>query len=79
MLAMSPRAQELLAARARRRSLIRNRVVAAVLATFVLAWGAVVWDGSMGEPTTTAQATSTTTTTPDDSTSTPGTLTTRQS
>ena len=39
---MNPLAHELLAARARRVSLIRNRVVAATLATFVLAWGAVM-------------------------------------
>jgi hypothetical protein len=69
----SAHAQELLAARARRRSVIRNRVVAAVLATFALAWGAVVWDGSMGEPTATAQTTTPTatpdSTTADDSTS----------
>src|SRR3954447_17901535 len=67
----SAHAQELLAARARRRSVIRNRVVAAVLATFALAWGAVVWDGPMGETKATAQTTtSTDATTTDDSTST---------
>jgi cytoskeletal protein RodZ len=63
--------RERLAARARRIGLIRRRVVAAVLATFVLAWGAIAWDGSMGT-TTTAQVTTTTTSTSssDDSTST---------
>ena len=89
---MSP-AQELLAARARRRTTIRNRVAAAVLATFALAWGAVVWDGSMGTSTTTAQTTTPTTSSEssdagttqssnEDSTTTqdsPGTLTTQQS
>jgi hypothetical protein len=50
--------RERLAARARRIGLIRRRVVAAVLATFVLAWGAIAWDGSMGTTTTTAQVTS---------------------
>ena len=50
-----------LAARRRRIAALRQRIVAATLATFVLAWGAVVWDGSMGETTTTAQATTTTT------------------
>ena len=46
-----------LAARRRHIAALRRRVVAAVLATFVLAWGAVVWDGSMGATTTTAQTT----------------------
>jgi cytoskeletal protein RodZ len=51
--------RERLAARARRIGMIRRRVVAAVLASFVLAWGAIAWDGSMGNPdTTTAQVTS---------------------
>ena len=50
-----------LVARRRRIAALRQRIVAATLATFVLAWGAVVWDGSMGETTTTAQATTTTT------------------
>jgi len=57
-----PSAHELLAARARRVTAIRRRIVAAVLASFVLAWGAVMWDGSMGA-TTTAQATSSSTAT----------------
>jgi hypothetical protein len=50
-------AHERLAARARRIALIRQRVVAAVLAAFVLAWGAVVYDGSMGTTSTAAQVT----------------------
>ena len=49
-------AHERLAARARRIRLIRRRVVAGTLAAFVLAWGVVVFDGSMGEPTSTATA-----------------------
>jgi hypothetical protein len=57
-------AHERLAARTRRVRLIRRRVVAGTLAAFVLAWGVVVFDGSMGAPasTVTAQATSTTAT-----------------
>jgi hypothetical protein len=58
-----------LVARRRRVAALRQRIVAATLATFVLAWGAVVWDGSMGETTTTtAQATTSTTTENDSST-----------
>jgi hypothetical protein len=68
-----------LAARRRRIIALRQRIVAAVLATFVLAWGAVVWDGSMGEATTTTAQTTTvteqSTAAADDS----ATLTTRQS
>jgi hypothetical protein len=37
-------------------ALIRRRVVAAVLATFALAWGVIAYDGSMGATTTTATA-----------------------
>ena len=48
-----------LAARRRRITAIRRRIVAATLATFVLAWGAVVWDGSMGATTTTVAQTTT--------------------
>ena len=62
-------AQEKLAARARRIRSLRQRVVASILATFVLAWGVVAFDGSMGaEATTVAStgATATTTTSTDD-------------
>jgi hypothetical protein len=59
---MSPAAREALAARARRVSLIRRRVAAAILTTFVLAWGAIVWDGSMGAHATGASTASTTAT-----------------
>ena len=45
------KAQELLAAKARRVRLARRRVVAATLAAFVLAWGVVAFDGSMGTTT----------------------------
>ena len=45
-------------ARARRRVLIRRRVVAATLSAFVLAWGVIAFYGSMG-----AQATATATAT----------------
>ena len=54
------KAQELLAAKARRVRLARRRVVAATLAAFVLAWGVVAFDGSMG--TTTVASTATTST-----------------
>jgi hypothetical protein len=50
-----------LAARARRVARIRRRVVAATLAAFALAWGVIVFDGSMGA-TTLASTTATTTT-----------------
>ena len=56
---MTPRAREALAARARRVALIRRRVVAVTLAAFVLAWGVIAFDGSMGaQATTTASASS---------------------
>ena len=54
MLGACPPPQELLAARARRVTAIRQRVIAAVLASFVLFWGAVAWDGSMGAETSSA-------------------------
>ena len=70
-----------LAARARRASHLRRRVVAGALASFVLAWGVIAFDGPMGVPakttttastqtstTTTAKATATATATPDTST-----------
>ena len=40
-----------LVARRRRISALRQRIVAATLATFVLSWGVVAWNGSMGETT----------------------------
>ena len=70
-----PNAAELLAARARRVTAIRQRVIAAVAASFVLFWGVVAWDGSMSAEPSTASTTassattatdSSTTTTPDD-------------
>lgn len=69
-----PSAQELLAARARRVRLVRRRIVATALATFVLAWGVVAFDGPMGTTTTvastsTAKTTSPTTSSSDSSTS----------
>ena len=54
-------AREKLAARARRIRRLRRRIAAAVLATFVLAWGVVAFDGSMGTEATTVAGTSTTT------------------
>jgi hypothetical protein len=55
MASSSPR--EAIAARARRLALIRRRVVAATLAAFVLAWGVIAFDGSMGaEAASTATA-----------------------
>jgi hypothetical protein len=68
---MTTKAQELLAAKARRVRRFRQRVVAATLAAFVLAWGVVAFDGAMG--TTDVAATTTTesaTTTTDAGTST---------
>lgn len=62
-------AHERLAARARRIRLIRQRIVAGTLAAFVLAWGVVVFDGSMGEPASSATAQVTSTTSSDTSTS----------
>jgi hypothetical protein len=69
-----PSAQELLAARARRVRQVRRRIVATALATFVLAWGVVAFDGPMGTTTTvastsTAKTTSPTTSSSDKSTS----------
>jgi hypothetical protein len=50
----SARAQELLAARARRVRAIRRWIAAAVVAAFLLAWVMIARDGSLG--TTTAGA-----------------------
>jgi hypothetical protein len=51
------RGRALLAARARRVARLRRRVVAATLSTFVLAWGTIAWQGSLGaEATGTASA-----------------------
>jgi hypothetical protein len=78
-----------LAARARRVSNLRRRVVAGALASFVLAWGVIAFEGPMGVPaqtTTTASTQSsssagttkaTPTATPDNSASAP--VTTSQS
>jgi hypothetical protein len=52
--------QARLAARARRISLLRRRVVASALASFVLAWGAIATTGSLGATTTTTAAPSVT-------------------
>jgi hypothetical protein len=56
-------AQEKLAARARHIATLRRRIVAGVLATFVLAWGVVAFDGSKGAESTTVASTATTTST----------------
>ena len=72
-------ARERLAARARRASNLRRRIVAGALASFALAWGVIAFDGSMGataDTTTSAStqaaapatATATATATPDSST-----------
>jgi hypothetical protein len=50
------RGRAVLAARARRIALLRRRVVAATLSTFVLAWGMIAWQGSLGAKTGTATA-----------------------
>ena len=59
-------AHEKLAARACRIRRLRRRIAAAVLATFVLAWGVVAFDGSMGAEATSVASTPTTTTTSTD-------------
>jgi hypothetical protein len=63
-------AQDKLAARARRVRSLRQRVVASILATFVLAWGVVAFDGSMGAESTTVASTGTSTTSTDSTSST---------
>jgi hypothetical protein len=55
-------AQEMLAARARRISNLRRRIVASVLAAFVLAWGVVAFGGSMGAESTPVASTAPTST-----------------
>jgi hypothetical protein len=62
------------AERARRVARIRRTVVAATLSAFVLAWGVIVFDGSMGSTTvasttTTPEATSTPSASPSSSSS----------
>ena len=53
-------ARERLAAKRRRVSNLRRRVVAGALATFALAWGVIAFNGSMGaEATTTSDTAST--------------------
>jgi hypothetical protein len=52
-----------LAERARHVARIRQRVVAATLAAFVLAWGLIVFDGPMGATTIASTTTSSGTTT----------------
>jgi len=65
-------ARERLAARARRASNLRRRVVAGALASFALAWGVIAFHGPMGEPaspaTASTQATATGSTPADDDT-----------
>jgi hypothetical protein len=73
-------AQQRLAARARRVTMLRRRVVAGALATFVLAWGVVSQTGSLGQhTTTTAAATPVSTATPVSAVSDPAPVTTSQS
>jgi len=78
-------AHEKLAARARRIRRLRRRIAAAVLATFVLAWGVVAFDGSMRAEATSVASTPTTTTTSTDASTassaedSAATMTTRQS
>jgi hypothetical protein len=72
-------AQERVAARARRISMLRRRVVAGALATFLLAWGVVSQTGSLGQTTTATAATpltaAATNTAATDNSSTPATST----
>jgi len=60
-----------LAERARRVARIRRAVIAATLSAFVLAWGVIVFDGSMGSQTvaSTTPASPAATSTPDTSSS----------
>jgi len=60
-----------LAERARRVARIRRTVIAATLSAFVLAWGVIVFDGSMGSQTvaSTTPASPAATSTPDTSSS----------
>jgi hypothetical protein len=58
-----------LAERARRVARIRRGVIAATLSAFVLAWGAIVFDGSMGSTTTAGTTTSPPATSSPDATS----------
>jgi len=60
-----------LAERARRVARIRRTVIAATLSAFVLAWGVIVFDGSMGSQTvaSTTPASPAATSTPDASSS----------
>ncbi len=60
-----------LAERARRVARIRRTVIAATLSAFVLAWGVIVFDGSMGSQTVASTSTSSpaATSTPDTSSS----------
>ncbi len=53
-------AQAKLRARAARIARMRQRVIAASLATFALAFGAIAWDGSMGAQSSASSGTQTT-------------------
>jgi cytoskeletal protein RodZ len=52
-------ARERLAAKRQRASNLRRRLLAGVFAAFVLAWGVIAFNGSMGQATTTASTGST--------------------
>lgn len=58
-----------LAERARRVARIRRTVIAATLSAFVLAWGVIVYDGSMGTTSVAGTTTPAATSTPDTSSS----------
>jgi hypothetical protein len=59
---MPAAARERLAARARRVARIRRSILAGTLAAFVLAWGVIAFDGSMGAQATATSASPATTT-----------------
>src|SRR3954447_6274125 len=59
--AMNEIAQRKLAERRRRIATIRQRVAAAALVTFALAWGVIVFDGSTGSTSGTTATTATST------------------
>ena len=52
-------ARDRLAAKRRRASNLRRRLLAGVLAAFALAWGVIAFSGPMGQATTTASTGST--------------------
>ena len=67
--------RERLAARARRFSRLRRRVVAGTIASFALAWGVIAFNGPMGAPANSTVTASTASSTASTSTTTDSTST----